>query len=55
MPLKDNMQKKNDPKENIKESWVALDEEQIAKSEIEKAPSWLPSNPPCVQENNHKK
>jgi len=38
--------------EKIKEPWAALDEEQTLKSEIEKASSWLPSNPPCIQENN---
>ena len=43
---------KEDSKEEIKEPWAALDEEKRSKSEIEKAPSWLPSNPPCIQENN---
>ena len=42
-------------KEKIKESWDALDEEQTIKSEIEKAPSWLPLNPPCIQEKNQQK
>jgi len=38
--------------ENTKGSWVAFYEEQTSKSEIEKVPSWLPSNPQCVQEKN---
>ena len=44
-----------DLKEKIKEPWVAIDEQQRSKLEIEKAPSWLPSNPPCIQENNKKR
>ena len=30
-------------------------EEHTSKSEIERTPSWLPSNPPCIQENNQQK
>ena len=41
--------------ENTKGSWATFDEEQTSKSKIEKAPSWLPSNPPCIQENNQQK
>jgi len=41
-----------DLNENTKGSSTGFDEEHISKSEIEKASSWLPSNPPCVQENN---
>ena len=37
------------------EPWVAIDEEQTSKSEIERTPSWLPSNPPCIQKNNQQK
>jgi len=46
---------KEDSKEGIKGPWAALDEENTSKSEIERAPSWLPSNPPCIQENNQQK
>ena len=42
-------------KENIKEPWAAFLEEYITISESEKSPSWLPSNPPCIQEKNQKK
>ena len=38
--------------EKTTESWVALDEEQTSKSDVERAPSFLPSNPPCIQEKN---
>ena len=41
-----------DSKEKIKEPWAALDEKKTSKSEIERVPSWLPSNPPCIQEKN---
>ena len=41
---------KEDSKEEIKEPWAALDEEKRPKSEIERDPSWLPSNLPCTQE-----
>jgi len=34
------------------EPWAVIDEEKISKLEIERTPSWLPSNPPCIQENN---
>ena len=44
-----------DSNEKTKESWAALDEEKTSKLEIEKAPLWLSSNPPCIQENNQKK
>ena len=44
-----------DSKEKIKEPCTAFDKEQKSKSENEKAPSWLSSNPPCVQENNQQK
>ncbi len=40
--------KEKDSNENKKGSWAAFDEDQTTKSEIDKAPSWLPSNPPCV-------
>jgi len=46
---------KEDSKENIKEPWVSLDEEKTSKSEIGRAFSWLPSNPPCIQEKNQQK
>ena len=39
---------KEDSKEEIKEPWAALDEEKRYKSEIERDPSWLPSNLPCT-------
>ena len=42
-------------KEKIKEPWAAVNEEQTAKSEMVKAPSWLPSIPPYVQENTQQK
>jgi len=42
-------------KEEIKAPWAALDEEKTSESEIERAPSWLPSNPPCSQEKNQRK
>ena len=32
-----------------------IDEEQTSKLEIERTPSWLPSNSPCIQENNKQK
>ena len=41
---------KEDSKDEIKEPWAALDEEKTSKSEIERVPSWLPSNLPCIQE-----
>ena len=44
-----------DSNENTTESWVALDEEKTSKLEIEKAPSWLPSNPTSIQEKNQQK
>jgi len=43
---------KEDSREEIKEPWVALDEEKTSEPEIERAPSWLSSNPPCIQEKN---
>ena len=46
---------KEDSKEEIKEPWAALDEEKRLESEIERVPSWLPSNPPCTQEKDQKK
>ena len=46
---------KEDSKEEIKEPWAALDEEKTSESEIERVPSWLPSNPPCTQEKNQQK
>jgi len=46
---------KEDSKEEIKEPWAALDEEKRSKSEIEEASSWLPSNPPCIQEKYQQK
>jgi len=33
-------------------SWVSLDEEHTSKSEIERTPSWLPSNHPHIQKKN---
>jgi len=42
-------------KEKIKQPWAALDEEKTSELEIERAPSWLPSNPPCSQEKNQQK
>ena len=47
--------KEEDSKEKIKEPWAAFDEEKTTKSESEKSPSWLPSNPPCIQEINQQK
>ena len=41
--------------EKTKESWDALDQEKTSKLEIERAPLWLPSNPPCIQEKNQQK
>ena len=46
---------KEDSKEKIKEPWFAIDQEHTSKLEIEKAPSWLPSKPPCIQEKNQQK
>ena len=46
---------KEDSKKEIKEPWVALDEEKTSKSEIQRVPSWLPSNLPCIQEKNQQK
>ena len=46
---------KEDSKEEIKEPWVALDEEKRSESEIKKASSWLPSNLPCIQEKDQQK
>ena len=46
---------KEDSKEEIKEPWAALDEEKRSESEIERVPSWLPSNPPCTQEKDQQK
>ena len=46
---------KEDSKEEIKEPWAALDEEKRSKSEIERDPSWLPSNLPCTQEEGQQK
>lgn len=46
---------KEDSKEEIKEPWATLDEEKRSESEIEKASSWLPSNPPCSQEKDQQK
>ena len=46
---------KEDSKEEIKEPWVALDEEKRSESEIERVPSWLPSNLPCIQEKDQQK
>ena len=46
---------KEDSKENIKEPWAALDEEKRSEAEIKKAPSWLPSNLPCMQEKDQQK
>ena len=46
---------KEDSNEKTKESWATLDEEQTSKLEIEKVPSCLPLDPPCVQENNQQK
>ena len=46
---------KEDSKENIKEPWAALDEEKASKSGIERVPSWLPSNLPCIQEKDQQK
>ena len=46
---------KEDSKEEIKGPWAALDEEKRLESEIEKVPSWLPSNPPCTQEKSPQK
>ena len=46
---------KEDSKEEIKEPWAALDEEKRSKSEIERVPSWLPSNLPCIQEKDQQK
>ena len=47
--------KEEDSNEKATESWAALDEGKTSKSEIERAPSWLPSNPPCIQEKNQQK
>ena len=44
-----------DSKEKIKEPWATFGEEKTSKSEIERATSWLPSNPPCIQEKNQQK
>ena len=44
-----------DSKEKIKEPWATLDEEKTSESELERAPSWLPSNPPCIQEKTQQK
>ena len=46
---------KEDSKEEIKEPWAALDEEKASKLEIERVPSWLPSNLPCIQEKDQQK
>jgi len=46
---------KEDSKDKTKESWSPLDEEKKSKLEIEKSPSWLPPNSPCIQENNKKR
>jgi len=46
---------KEDSKEEIKGPWAALDEEKTSESKIGCASSWLPSNPPCIQERNHQK
>ena len=46
---------KEDSEEEIKEPWAALDEEKRLESEIERVPSWLPSNPPCTQEKDKQK
>jgi hypothetical protein len=46
---------KEDSKEETKEPWAALDEEKRSKSEIERDPSWLPSNLPCTQEEGQQK
>jgi len=46
---------KQDSKEEIKEPWATLDEEKRSKSEIERVPSWLSSNPPCTQEKDQQK
>ena len=46
---------KEDSKEEIKEPWAALDEEKRSESEIQKASSWSPSNPPCTQEKDQQK
>lgn len=46
---------KEGSKEEIKEPWVALDKEKASKSEIERVPSWLPSNLSCIQEKDQHK
>jgi len=48
-------QAKEDSKEKIKEPWATLDEGKASKSEIERVPSRLPSNPPCTQEKDQQK
>jgi len=46
---------KEDSKERIKEPWAALDEEKRSELEIKKAPSWLLSNLPGIQEKDQQK
>ena len=46
---------KEDSKEEIKEPWAALNEEKRSESEIERVPSWLPSDLPCIQEKYQQK
>jgi len=46
---------KEGSKEEIKAPWDSLDEEKRSELEIERVPSWLPSNPPCTQEKDQQK
>ena len=46
---------KEDSKEKIKEPWATLDKEKRSESDIQRACSWLPSNPPCIQEKDQQK
>ena len=46
---------KQDSKEEIKEPWATLDEENRSESKIERVSSWLPSNLPCIQEKDQQK
>lgn len=43
---------KEDSRDKFKEPWDTINEEQTSKSEIDRIPSWLPSNPPCIQDKN---
>jgi len=47
--------KEEDSNKKTTKPWAAIDEEHTSKLEIERIPSWLPSNPPCIQENNQQK